>query len=188
MLNISKISDFIKLYDLDIDKNLLKNLNEIKPYMDTAMTVSGNTSYRKCKNIWFNKDIIDNISLPDCFKETYIELDKKINELILNYSKDFDNCKQSLIGRHHGIHILNYTAGDYYNTHIDDFGESAFRRLSISIQLNDNFEGGEFEFFDSYRVKLQKNQGIVFPSSWIFPHQITPIISGERISVVTWVI
>ena len=188
MKNISNITNYIKIYDLDINDNLLDRLSGIVPYMDSAMTASGDTEYRRCKNIWLNKDIVDNIPLPEFFKDTYDDLDRHVNQLILNYTEDFSYCGESILGKHQGIHILKYDVNDYYNVHVDDFGESAFRRLSISIQLNDGFDGGDFVFFNNYRVTLRKNQGIIFPSSWIFTHQITPVISGERISAVTWVI
>jgi PKHD-type hydroxylase len=65
----------------------------------------------------------------------------------------------------------------------------SIRKLSISIILSDtkNFSGGRFIFAPngvSTEIIQQQGRMIVFPS-WV-PHCITPILSGTRISLVTW--
>ena len=56
------------------------------------------------------------------------------------------------------------------------------------IALNDDYEGGEVEFWDGkYQLRLNKGDVLVFPSNFMFPHAIVPIKSGERYSIVTWI-
>ena len=62
------------------------------------------------------------------------------------------------------------------------------RKLSATIALNDDYEGGEFEFYNGNQPadipEIKKGSIIVFPStSW---HRITPVTKGTRISLVTW--
>jgi predicted 2-oxoglutarate/Fe(II)-dependent dioxygenase YbiX len=55
--------------------------------------------------------------------------------------------------------------------------------------LNDNFEGGEFSFFDEdLRYKIPKGAALMFPSNFMYPHQIMPVTKGVRYSIITWFI
>ena len=61
--------------------------------------------------------------------------------------------------------------------------------LSCSIQLNENYEGGEFAFFDrELMIKTKPGSAIVFPSNFMYPHEIMPVIKGTRYSIVTWLV
>lgn len=58
--------------------------------------------------------------------------------------------------------------------------------LSIVGQLNDNFLGGEFEILDQ-QIKMKAGDILIFPSNFLFPHQVKTIIKGKRLSFVSWV-
>ena len=65
------------------------------------------------------------------------------------------------------------------------------RKLSMSIILNGNFQGGKFEFATYGRevcqiTPIEASPGtiIVFPSS--MEHRVTPVTKGIRYSLVTW--
>ena len=60
--------------------------------------------------------------------------------------------------------------------------------LTMVLLLNDDFEGGEFEMFDGQKsYPLKKGEVIIFPSSFLFPHAVRPIIKGIRNSAISWV-
>jgi predicted 2-oxoglutarate/Fe(II)-dependent dioxygenase YbiX len=85
-----------------------------------------------------------------------------------------------------GYELLRYKEGQFYTEHIDSFKERP-RAVSCSFILNDNYEGGEFAFFDrELKYKLKKGSCIMFPSNFMYPHEIMPVISGTRYSIVTW--
>ena len=46
---------------------------------------------------------------------------------------------------------------------------------------------GEFAFFNR-ELKYKLNQGdvIMFPSTFMYPHEIMPITKGTRYSIITW--
>lgn len=90
------------------------------------------------------------------------------------------------VSKDSGYELLRYGKGQQYKQHVDDFS-GARRVLSCSFQLNDEYTGGEWGFFDNtLRIKPPKGAAIVFPSSFVFPHQINPVESGMRYSIVTW--
>ena len=90
------------------------------------------------------------------------------------------------IAHDEGFKLLKYREGYKFNEHFDEITDSG-RVLTCSIALNDGFTGGEFTFFDGKSVfNPPVGSAIVFPSSFMFPHAVTPIVSGERYSIITW--
>jgi len=71
--------------------------------------------------------------------------------------------------------------------------EEDVRKISFTILLNDEFEGGEFELEAGspanperiHTVDLKKGDAILFPSyTW---HRVQPVTKGTRHSLVGWV-
>ena len=65
------------------------------------------------------------------------------------------------------------------------------RSLSVIINLNDDYKGGDLIFTDQKnneikRLKLDKGSVVFFPSNFMYPHGIEPITKGTRYSIVAW--
>lgn len=76
-----------------------------------------------------------------------------------------------------------------YDWHADMFyGQNEqflTRKLSATLLLNDNFVGGNFEFYNLVeQPKMTAGTLIVFPS--FMTHRVTEIIKGVRNSLVCW--
>ena len=79
-----------------------------------------------------------------------------------------------------------------YDDHMDMFlgmpldGAWTPRKLSVTLLLSDDFEGGEFEFYGHGNDQPQFKAGtlIVFPSFLI--HKVKPVTKGIRHSLVAW--
>lgn len=90
----------------------------------------------------------------------------------------------------HNVQYAEYYAenGGKYDWHTDSsFGieSDSVRKLSISMLLNDNFEGGDFEFlWPGNKLPLKKGRIVLFPS--IFMHRVKPVTKGVRKSLVVW--
>jgi predicted 2-oxoglutarate/Fe(II)-dependent dioxygenase YbiX len=55
---------------------------------------------------------------------------------------------------------------------------------SISFNLNDNYEGGEFKFFNgNYTIPLNKGDALIFPADYFWVHEVTKVTKGERYSI-----
>ena len=92
------------------------------------------------------------------------------------------------ISRDTGYDLLRYQTGQFYKEHVD-FMAATPRNVSCSFALNDEYDGGEFTFFEgelSYRIP--KGAALMFPSNFLFPHAVKPVTSGTRYSIVTWFI
>lgn len=59
--------------------------------------------------------------------------------------------------------------------------------LTVLGALNDNYEGGEFLMFNDKQVDIPAGAVIIFPSNFLYPHEVKPVKSGTRYSYVSWV-
>ena len=59
--------------------------------------------------------------------------------------------------------------------------------LSIIGLLNDDYEGGELIMFEDKKIDTKKGDLIIFPSNFLYPHEITPVTKGVRYSYTSWV-
>tara|TARA_B100001175_G_scaffold86304_1_gene72525 strand:+ start:561 stop:716 length:156 start_codon:yes stop_codon:yes gene_type:complete len=48
-------------------------------------------------------------------------------------------------------------------------------------------EGGEFVLCGE-PIEKKKGSAIVFPSNFMFPHEVKKVISGDRYSVMAWIL
>ncbi len=96
------------------------------------------------------------------------------------------------------MQITRYRKNGFYEWHQDGNGftrlnipedeliHGTTRKLSMTIVLNNNYEGGEFEFFDHNNNLIKEKMGtvIVFPSYMV--HRVRPVTKGVRYSLVVW--
>jgi predicted 2-oxoglutarate/Fe(II)-dependent dioxygenase YbiX len=107
------------------------------------------------------------------------------NLAIRQYNEKF---KEAFIDQDSGYQLLRYISGQFYTQHTDSF-KDAPRSVSCSFALNDDYEGGEFGFFSRYvTIKANKGAAIMFPSNFMYPHEILPVTKGTRYSIITWFI
>lgn len=58
--------------------------------------------------------------------------------------------------------------------------------LTILGALNDDYEGGEFVMWEDEVIKMPAGSVVVFPSNFLYPHEVKPVKSGVRYSYVSW--
>jgi|TARA_E500000318_G_scaffold41135_1_gene39252 predicted 2-oxoglutarate/Fe(II)-dependent dioxygenase YbiX len=112
---------------------------------------------------------------------------QEIEKLYTYYKIKFPLMASSKIKQ---IDLLKYSLGGKYEIHIDH-GTNATRHLSIIMNLNNDYQGGDLIFTDQKhkeikRLKLGKGSIVFFPSNFMYPHSIQPITKGTRYSIVAW--
>lgn len=118
-------------------------------------------------------------------KEIDSELFKYAGEAIKEYNKKFPTA---MIQQDSGYDLLRYKTGGFYIQHTDSFMQQP-RAVSCSIALNDDYEGGEWAFWDrEKKFTIKKGSVIMFPSNFMYPHEIMPVTKGTRYSIITWFI
>ena len=93
---------------------------------------------------------------------------------------------KAVVGQDFGYKLLRYQRNGFYRQHVDEAGSTG-RILSCSIILNDDFSGGEMEWFGgSLVIGPTRGTVIMFPSGFLFPHAVLPVTEGTRYAAVTW--
>ena len=113
-----------------------------------------------------------------------------ITQAYAHYRIKWPRCFTSKINQ---MELLKYHKGYHYKTHIDHSNFSQ-RTLAVSINLNEEYEGGDLVYFyqdwkeEMARFKLKQGSIVFHPASFQYPHQIEPITKGTRYSIVSWLI
>lgn len=85
------------------------------------------------------------------------------------------------------IKVIRYEEGQEFKYHIDNGGDYDYRIKSISIQLSDEYEGGEMVVWGyDGDILVDKTIGNMILFNSELPHQIFPITSGVRYVLVMW--
>lgn len=203
----AKLKDFIKIYENSVDNDLCDLiLQEYGPddpdwQESTIQQPTGERehlhSFRKTNEIFISNSTI-------LFKN--FETRKYIDdELYKSFGKVVDNYVNTVspyftISHDSGYALLDYSVGCHFKQHVDLLThppdavngfvplQSAFpRRISLSLLLNEDYEGGDLSFFNNtYKIPRQKGTIVLFPSNTLFPHQVAEVTSGHRYSIITW--
>lgn len=127
----------------------------------------------------------------DCCIAKNPEVRKRLDEQVFGgaskaITKHNEKFKYAHIEQDTGYELLRYKTGEFYTQHTDSFLDVP-RTVSCSFSLNDDYEGGEFAFFDrEISVKASKGSAVLFPSNFMYPHEILPVTQGTRYAIITW--
>jgi predicted 2-oxoglutarate/Fe(II)-dependent dioxygenase YbiX len=70
-------------------------------------------------------------------------------------------------------------------TNIFDGTRKGVPILSVLCSLNDDYSGGEF-IMQGKKLDFEKGDVLVFPSNFLFPHEVKPVKKGTRYSAISW--
>jgi predicted 2-oxoglutarate/Fe(II)-dependent dioxygenase YbiX len=182
------VKDYIVVFENIVPDDLCDEI--IETYKDdptwcNTITSGGLTrDIRRCDAI----NISDSLIIQQQ-QNKHKHIDDKIfkcaRKAIEKYNEKFENAH---IQGDSGYTLLRYQEGEFYAEHTDHFLQAP-RIVSCSFALNDDFEGGEFAFFNRENVyKLPKGSAIMFPSNFLYPHEVMPVTRRVRYSIVTWFI
>ncbi len=185
-----KISDLKYRINGLVPKNICQNLIEIfEKYPELYLT---EVSYKyktkkaevdnfKCLNLSTIKNPNEDILYALAVAKQYI------NTMIINYVSYIKSKKISptfsdhLINASENIRILKYEKGQYIKDHCD---VNYRTRASCTLNLNEDYEGGEFTFFDGQIKETYKTgDAMLFPAEPIWIHGTKPITKGTRYSI-----
>ncbi len=165
---------------------ILNEFTNSDEWVDTVVGTDGrlNKTARNCQTI-----VISYPYIIEKNKKIRLKIDKYLmasaGKCIKEYNIKFPHCK---IEEDSGYELLKYPEGCFYIEHTDSF-KARPRAVSCSFILNDDFEGGEFAFFNKeLKYKLEKGDALMFPSNFMYPHEVMPVTKGTRYSIITWFI
>ena len=86
--------------------------------------------------------------------------------------------------------INRYVEDGFMSSHVDNIHHShgqqyGYPQASILLFLNDDYKGGEFVVADKW-YHPTRGSAIVFPSNFMFPHEVKIVTKGVRWSILAW--
>jgi hypothetical protein len=155
-------------------------------------TTEGSIKYRIKEKIKHEEDNFLCLNLSKLhdqpnFKEVSDIAFSLITTMILNYTQYLKlNISPAIVSSHmqktNNIRIMRYELGQEIKDHLD-IGNDNYR-ASCTINLNSNYEGGEFSFFSSkHLLNLKEGEGIIFPAEQIWIHGVRPVTKGTRYAI-----
>ena len=121
----------------------------------------------------------------------WLWIGEKISATLYNFNAK-EGWKFNLIGMAERPMMMEYEeGGGKYDWHID-LGPSRLastRKLSFSLFLNDDYEGGEFQIKtgrENYIPPEQETGNLLFFPSYLV-HRVTLVTKGTRMAIVGWV-
>lgn len=185
--NKSNLAQFIGIYNNIIPTNLCKDIVEYSSQVQ--WNKHGWYSNRQKIIIEDNENI--EISNSDLAFNLKAQLSPIIQNTVENYQKTIGNNLFKVVDST-PIRLNKYNINSSMSLHIDHI-QSAFDGikkgipvLSVVGLLNNDFEGGEFIFWNNYIVPIDIGSILIFPSNFLYEHRVDKIKSGIRYSFVSW--
>ena len=154
------------------------NKMQLKPstYSSTTGKIKNSEERVKMDDVWFKEG-------EPYFKEIF----NGFSDVIKNYQREHKDCR---IQKHCGFRLNKYSEGGFMSRHVDNIHHShgqeyGYPQVSALLFLNDNYKGGEFIVSDA-EYNPKQGSAIIFPSNFMFHHEVKIIKKGTRYSIVTW--
>ena len=190
---MDSIKDYIKVFNV-LDTKQCQNILSILKEYDWEKHKwnnykTGKTSAEPTKEL--------DITYPTKFLEK--EMAKVISNALLDYQNFFifnernkDENLKYFLHKSTPVRFNRYPTGTMMRKHYDhihsmfDGENKGIPIVSIVGVLNDDYEGGEFVFNTNHKVKLKTGDLLIFPSNFLYAHEVKEITKGTRYSYVSW--
>lgn len=180
------LTNYIKTYDNQLSKTICNDL--IVHYKETGnwekSTFSSNTENTGTKSVSMKQQWIT----PK--NRFYNELDKTYKKCVHSYIKEYPRITPVA---YTAFRLNHYGVNGFMRNHVDNIYKShgqqyGYPHLTSLIFLNDDYEGGDFLMCDkTQRFKLTQGSVIVFPSNFMFDHEVEKVTKGNRYTCMTWI-
>lgn len=129
------------------------------------------------------------LNLPLSERQLLIQkLETLATEIQVFFRVQIQRCEQP--------HFLKYGPEDYFRPHRDYHDAEIYRerKVSLLILLNEDYDGGELVFFLRHKeaqrpllgIPLKPPAGMLLAFDPRLLHEVRPIQTGSRYSIVTW--
>lgn len=178
-----------KIIPIDICDFIIKTI-EKKPWLKHSWT------NLESKNIFDYENNQKELDMQESTLELHNILSPFICESLKKYIEEYffenENTK-NLVSRFSTIRFNRYQKGQIMRQHCDHIislfegKERGIPVLSVILNLNDNYSGGNLYFWEDYKIPLGKGDIVIFPSLFLFPHGVSEVTEGTRYSAVSWI-
>tara|TARA_B100000214_G_scaffold27986_1_gene18276 strand:- start:15 stop:581 length:567 start_codon:yes stop_codon:yes gene_type:complete len=186
-------------------------MNQIEDYIIVKNTIPKDlckTMIDECnkkewrKHTWNNYTTGTNSSEPtkeldvmNCTKEQQDKMTPSLIRALDEYQRlcswEGDKTGGQWLSKFSPIRFNRYNVGTMMRKHYDhihsifDGKMKGVPIVSIVGNLNEDYEGSEFHCRDK-EIKLKTGDILMFPSNFMYPHEVTECTKGTRYSFVSW--
>jgi predicted 2-oxoglutarate/Fe(II)-dependent dioxygenase YbiX len=187
-----RLSDYIVVIRGIISKEMCQQVIDL--YKDTekwdwALTTKGlNLDARKVKQVRISDQglVQQELKYKNMDGEIFKVMSKAKDIYIKTITEKRGIKHIPKISSDEGYELLHYSEGYYFKEHCDNSGGMS-RILTCTLNISDDHDGGLFRFLrGEFDVRLNAGDAVLFPSNFMFPHEVTEITRGERHAIVTW--
>ena len=185
MSSNQQVTDYIYYYPNALDSKICNNI--INHYDTNAKWKQSSFSTHN-KNTGTSKVVMDEYWIPE--EGSYDQdLQKAFSKIGDDYANTMDHLR---FGAYTMFRLNRYSGGGFMKQHIDSIHHShgqqyGYPHCTSLIFLNDNYDGGEFVLCGNKSIEKKQGSGIVFPSNFMYPHEVKEVSNGTRFSVMTWI-
>ncbi len=187
---MDKVSDYIFVTNVIPREVCQAVLSEIK-----SQTWQKHTWYEYAKNSYGSKDTkeLDVLSATQDLHDNLGQyVFESLQQYMVKYGEQEDERIKSFVKTFTPIRFNRYGVGTIMRKHYDhihsifDGQHKGIPILSMLGVLNDDYEGGEFVFSETHEIPLKAGDIMVFPSNFMYPHEVKEVTKGERFTFVSW--
>ena len=177
-----KVTDYIQYQKGIVDDKLCWRLTnrqfEFKP--------SGYATHNSGKVVKTDRVLMDDAWIKSN-DELYADVKISFEKTIEKYKEEFPLFN---VSRLTDFRINRYGVGGFMSNHVDNIHHShgqqyGFPQATILLFLNDDYEGGEI-IIANKQFEPEKGSAIIFPSNFMYPHEVLKVTKGNRWSMVCW--
>lgn len=147
------------------------------------------STYSNNKGVTNNSE--ERVRMDECWcydiNKPYPLLKKSVIEVMNIYAQE---QKRFSCVHHTDFRLNRYGVDGFMSPHCDNIHHShgqkyGYPQATVLFFLNDNYEGGDF-YVAEHHYRPKAGSAIIFPSNFMFPHEVTKVTKGERWSTVSW--
>jgi predicted 2-oxoglutarate/Fe(II)-dependent dioxygenase YbiX len=187
------LGHYIKHYKNFLDKNLCEEtVKQLDLLNESYWMEHGfhNPRTNKTKKVSGNKELsiayANHISTKnDIMKKLWKSIDIYVKNLNFKWYKGWQGYTE--------IRFNKYLKSKKMAKHCDhihsmfDGERKGIPTLSVLGILNEDYEGGKFIMFEDQEIKFKAGDLLIFPSNFLYPHEVEPVTKGTRYSFISWV-
>ena len=188
---MEKVTDYVFVQNL-IPNSLCKQLIMESAKPDFKWTQHSWYSYGRDD---YNTEKTKELEIVSSNQDQFQRLGKYLGQALQTYQAKYrtqrEKTGRSFIKHVSQVRFNRYPVGTKMREHYDHI-QSLFDGklkgipiLSIVGLLNDNYEGGQF-IIRGNEVKLTRGDILLFPSNFMYPHEVKDVTKGVRYSFVSW--
>ena len=181
------LESYLKVYQMLSEEDCIKTINALEEKDREFQT---HQFYNSLNNTYHSYE--HELSVTHSEIETTYLIMKEIWNTIKLYINEFDFQWYRGWNGFSGVRFNRYRTDTQMKLHCDhihslfDGDRKGIPTLSILGSLNNDYKGGELVFWNDTVVELKAGEIMIFPSNFLYPHEVKLVTEGTRYSYVSW--